>query len=169
MEEIYCETYLKAKASPKRVIARILLIALAAVMLVLGLIIMLSFGTALVFIAMAVVAAIIYFVLPATNIAYEYIFVDGQIDFDRILNGEKRKTLKRTDMENIEVVAPEDSHKLDPYQRAPLVDYSSGYASDRHYIAVSSGDKGTERILFTPDEKMLSMMRMKAPSKIAEE
>ena len=169
MQEIYSETYLKAKASPQRVLGRLLLIVLAAVMLLFGLMIMLSLGTALVFIAMAGVAAIIYFVLPSTNIAYEYIFVDGQIDFDRILNGAKRKTLKRIDMENVEVVAPQDSHRLDPYQRAPLVDYSSGYATDRYFIAVSIGDKGTERILFTPDEKMLSMMRMKAPSKIAEE
>ena len=100
--------------------------------------------------------------------AYEYIFVDGQIDFDRILNGAKRKTLKRTDLEKIEIVAPEGSHKLDPFSRLPVVDYSSGYDTDRHYIAVATGEKGNEQIRFTPDEKMLSMMRMKAPSKIME-
>lgn len=169
MEEIYSETYLKAKAPVKRIIARTLLIILAVMALLIGFVIMMSLGTALAFIVMVVVAGIIYFLLPTTKIAYEYIFVDGQIDFDRILNGEKRKTLKRTDLEKIEVVAPEGSHKLDPYHHLPLVDYSSGYAADTHYIAVSVGEKGTEQIRFTPDEKMLSMMRMKAPSKIMEE
>ncbi|MCI8769784.1 MAG: hypothetical protein HFH73_01350 [Lachnospiraceae bacterium] len=169
MEEIYSETYLKAKAPLTRIVARAALIVVAAFALLIGVIVMMSFGTALVLIAMIVVAGVIYFVLPATNIAYEYIFVDGQIDFDRILNGEKRKTLKRVDLDNIEIVAPEGSHRLDPYNHLPVVDYSSGYDSDKHYIAVASGDKGNEQIRFTPDEKMLSKMKMKAPSKIMEE
>ena len=33
---------------------------------------------------------IIYF-LPSKDIAYEYVFVDGQIDFDCIIKGNKRK------------------------------------------------------------------------------
>lgn len=169
MEEIYSETYLKAKTPLTRIIARAALIVVAVFALLIGVIIMMSFGTALALIVMIVIAGIIYFVLPSTNVAYEYIFVDGQIDFDRILNGEKRKTLRRTDLDKIEVVAPEGSHKLDPYKHLPVIDYSSGYDTDRHFIAVASGDKGNEQIRFTPDEKMLSMMRMKAPSKVMEE
>ena len=168
MQEIYSETYLKAKAPLTRILLRAALIVVAVFAVLIGVIIMMSMGTALALIAMIVVAGIISVVLPSTNVAYEYIFVDGQIDFDRILNGAKRKTLKRTDLEKIEIVAPEGSHKLDPFSRLPVVDYSSGYDTDRHYIAVATGEKGNEQIRFTPDEKMLSMMRMKAPSKIME-
>lgn len=169
MQEIYSETYLKAKISGKRMFVRILLIALAAIALFIGVMAMMFLRTALVFVVMVIVAGIIYFLMPTNKVAYEYIFVDGQIDFDRILGGERRKTMKRTDLEKVEVVAPEDSHKLDAYRHLPLVDYSSGFATDRHYIAVSTSEQGNELIRFTPDEKMLSMMRMKAPSKIMTE
>ena len=166
MQEIYSETFLNAKVSGKRMAIRMLLIVLSVILLLFGLMAMLSLGTALVFIVMIVVDVIIYFLMPTNKVAYEYIFVDGQIDFDRILGGERRKTMKRIDLEKVEVVAPEGSGELHSYQRLPMIDYSSGYDSDRHYIAISIGEKGTEQIRFTPDEKMLSMMKLKSPSKI---
>ena len=169
MQEIYSETYLKAKTTGKRLAIRILLIALMAIALLIGLIAMLSMGTTLVFIVMVLVAVVVYFIMPTNKVAYEYIFVDGQIDFDRILGGERRKTMTRTDLEKIEVIAPEGSYRLDSFRHLPIVDYSSGYDTDKHYIAVSTGEKGTEQIRFTPDEKMLSMMKLKSPSKIADE
>lgn len=169
MEEIYSETFLKAKPPIKRTILRICLIAIAIIVLLIGVFTMLLLGTSLVFVVMVIVAGIIFFLLPTNNVAYEYIFVDGQIDFDRILGGAKRKTMKRCDMSNIEIVAPENSHKLDSYRRLPLTDYSSGASNDRHYIAVLLDEKGTERIRFTPDEKMIRMMQTKSPSKVATE
>lgn len=169
MEEIYSETYLKAKPPMKRTMLRVGLIALAVLVLLFGVLSMLLMGTSLVFVVMLIVAGIIFFLLPSNNIAYEYIFVDGQIDFDRILKGEKRKTMKRSDMSNIEIIAPETSHRLDAYRHLPLVDYSSGLSKDCHYIAVSVGEKGSERIRFTPDDKMLQMMQYKSPSKVVTE
>ncbi len=95
--------------------------------------------------------------------------VDGQIDFDRILRGESRKTMKRIDLSKVEVVAPEHSHHLDAYAKRTLYDYSSGIDTDQHYIAVYMDEKGLIQIRFTPDEKMLHMMKMKSPSKIKED
>ena len=48
------------------------------------------------------------------------------------------------------------------------MDYSSGMDTDKHFIAIATGDRGIERIRFTPDEKMLRMMKMKGPSKVKE-
>lgn len=166
MEEIYSETYLKAKLPAKRAALRFALIFLAAFLLLVGIFSIFLMGTVLIFGILLIVAGIIFFLLPTNNIAYEYIFVDGQIDFDRILGGAKRKTMKRTDLSEVELVAPENSHQLDGFRHLPMIDYSSGYANDRHYVAVSNGEKGTELIRFTPDEKMLKMMKYKAPSKI---
>ena len=167
MEELYSETYLKAKPTIKRMIARILLFALLAVIVVacIGSMLTLHILYCMVFI---VIGAIIILLMPTNNVAYEYIFVDGQIDFDRILKGEKRKTMKRVDMEKIDIIAPENSDHVAYHKNLPLVDYSSGMDTDRHFIAVANGDKGTERIRFTPDEKMIRMMKMKGPSKVKE-
>lgn len=167
MEELYSETYLKAKPTVKRMMARISMFALLAFVVLVCIYGLLSLNMVLCLV-LIVVGAIIILVMPTTNVAYEYIFVDGQIDFDRILKGEKRKTMKRIDMEKIDIIAPENSDHVSYHKNLPLVDYSSGLDTDRHFIAVASGDKGTERIRFTPDEKMIRMMKMKGPSKVKE-
>ncbi len=169
MEENYSETFLKAKLPVKRKMLRTGLIILAMFALLFGICSMLMMGTFLVLAVMVIVTVIIFFLLPSNDIAYEYIFVDGQIDFDCIYGGSKRKTLKRIDMKDIEVAAPETSHRLDSYKNLPLVDYSSGMPQDRHYIAVFVGEKGSERIRFTPDDKMVQMMEFKSPSKVVKE
>ena len=165
MEPLYCETYLNANPTSKRKALRVALMALAVFLVAIGFVLMLSMGTYLPLMVMFLIAAIIVYLLPTTNIAYEYIFVDGQIDFDRILKGEKRKTMMRIDMDKIELVAPEGSHELDSYRQKPLFDYSSGMQG-KHYIAVHLGEKGLEQVKFTPDEKMLEAIGTKSPSKL---
>jgi len=166
MEEMYSETFLEAKLPFQRLVLRIVMIAAAVLALFIGISSIFLAGRFLVFTIAIIIAGVSFYFAPSSHLAYEYIFVDGQIDFDRILGGAKRKTMKRSDLAEIEIVAPENSHRLDPYQNLPLVDYSSGYSGDRHFIAVSVGEDKKERIRFTPDEKMLSMMQYKAPSKV---
>ena len=72
----------------------------------------------------------------------------------------------KTDLEKVEKIAPESSHVLDSFQTAPLSDFSSLDKEDTHYIMVIKSDKGMVRVRFTPDEKMLEMMKLKARSKI---
>ncbi|HBA96602.1 MAG TPA: hypothetical protein DCZ23_00690 [Lachnospiraceae bacterium] len=163
MEELYSETYLKARPSQQRTMARIGLIALCFVLAFVDLFV-LQYIPGLI-VVLAVDIAIIYF-LPSKDIAYEYVFVDGQIDFDCIIGGNKRKNKKRTDLEKIDLVAPENSPALNPYQNLPLSDYSSGNSGDKHFIAISRTEKGSERIKFTPDEKLIENMKFKGRSKI---
>ena len=80
MEEIYSETFLKAKPPMKRKMLRTGLLLLAILALLFGICSMLVMGTILVMGVMVIVAVIIFFLLPTNDIAYEYIFVDGQID-----------------------------------------------------------------------------------------
>lgn len=169
MEELYSETYIKeAKLTSAKMAQRILLIIVAVVAILFGLLSALTLGTILVLLVMAIVAGIAIFFVPTLKLSYEYIFVDGQIDFDRILKGERRKTMKRIDMAKVEVIAPENAHSLDAHQKINAMDYSSGMKEDRHYMVVYLGEKGLEKIRFTPDEKMLHMMKMKSPSKVKE-
>ena len=93
MEELYSETYLKAKPSPKRTAVRWGLIFLCLFLVVFDLMVLKSLY--LLIFVFIVDAMIIYF-LPKKNVAYEYVFVDGQIDFDLIINGERRKHKKKS-------------------------------------------------------------------------
>ncbi|MBO4399694.1 MAG: hypothetical protein J5795_06140 [Lachnospiraceae bacterium] len=102
------------------------------------------------------------------NVEYEYIFVDGQIDFDAVYSGTSRKHLKRIDMEKTEVVAKPDSSALDGYKHLELkpTDYTSGADSDKVYAIIVKGEKCQEEILFEPDENFLQYMKKKSPRKV---
>lgn len=166
MEPLYSETYLEARPSKERKQKRILLILLCIVLLIVDVFILHSaIGLFLVVVA----DALIIVFLPTNHIAYEYVFVDGQIDFDCIYAGARRKNLAKADLEVTEVVAPEDSHELDSYQQVKLEDMSSGYEEHKHYVLVYRGENGNVRkIKFTPDATLLENMKMKAKSKIKE-
>lgn len=163
MEELYSETYLKAKPTPQRSMLRLGLIVLCVVLFFAAFMVIRS--TFALFFVIIADGLIIYF-LPSKDIAYEYVFVDGQIDFDCIIGGNKRKHKKRTDLDKIDLVAPEGSPSLNQYSNLPLIDFSSGHKDDRHFIAISRTDSGQERIKFTPDEKLIENMKFKGRSKI---
>ena len=163
MEELYSETYLKAKPSPKRTMARIGFIVLCVALVYIAVFVLQSMP--MLFLAVVIDGFIVFF-MPSGNIAYEYVFVDGQIDFDCIIKGNKRKHKKRTDLEKIDLIAPEGAPSLNQFQNLPLLDFSSGNRDDKHFIAISRTDSGQERIKFTPDEKLIENMKFKGRSKI---
>jgi len=100
MEELYSETYLKAKPSPKRTALRFGLIFLCLFLVVVDLMV---FKSLYLLIFVFIVDAMIIYFLPKKNVAYEYVFVDGQIDFDFIINGERRKHKKNYSKYNVTV------------------------------------------------------------------
>lgn len=162
MNESYAEAGCKRKDTPLTYLMRAGLILLAAVVFIvtLGNQILLVIGA-------AAVVGVIY-ILPRLNIEYEYIFCDGQIDFDRISGGAKRKTLKKIDFEQVEICAPSTSHALDgyTYQNVKAFDFSSGDKNAKTYTIIVRDQGVVNKIIFEPTDKMLQCIRSKAPRKI---
>lgn len=104
------------------------------------------------------------------NVEYEYVFVDGQIDFDVMYSGNSRKNLKRIDMDKVIIVAPEGSHHLDGYKHLNLkpLNCTSGDPAKKVYAVIVKGNEGQEEILFEPDSNFLQYMKKKAPRKVME-
>lgn len=105
---------------------------------------------------------------PLMKTDYEYIFVDGQIDFDCIKGDSKRKNIIRMDFDTVDVVAPKGSHALDAHKNCRVYDFTGTDSSVKTYAMV--GKAGDEKVLayFDPNEKMLETMKMKSRSKIVE-
>ena len=112
-----------------------------------------------------------YYFLPMLNVMYEYVFCDGQLDFDKIMAGEKRKHMYRLDFDQVLIMAPANSHALDGYKSNPAakkLDFTSLEKDRRVYcIVVSSGDIQT-LVYFEPNDKMISYIKQKAPRKVSE-
>ena len=164
MNQFYAEAGVKRKDDAKNLALRALLV----VGIIIGVLLMLMgsyFG-----IGGIVLVVVLIWLFPKLNVEYEYVFVDGQLDFDRITGKSRRKTMLRIDLENVEIVAPQGSHSLDGYSNTQLMnkDFSSNDKNNKPYIIIGNvGDK-KYRIAFEPSEKMIMMMKQKSPRKIAQ-
>ena len=166
MNNSYTETSVKKKVTTGDVLLKL------GAWVAIGLIFVAGFllrFTLLFFVALAL-AAVAYLFLPYLSVTYEYVYFDGQIDFDKIMNGEKRKQLYRTDLDNAVVVCPADSHELDGYKynKAAERDYTSRENGRRVYAIVETAGEQNTILYFEPNEKMLGMIKQKVPRKFKE-
>lgn len=103
------------------------------------------------------------------NVTYEYIYCDGQFDFDKISGGEDRKHILRADLESADILAPVDSHELDALNNTPglrVKDFSSGREDAKKYAIIWSDKDQKIKAIFEPTDEMLDMAWQKAPRKV---
>lgn len=165
-EGSYCECVVARRQTVKDYAIKGLLVALAIAITVAGL----YLSVLLVLAAVAWYAIITFW--SRFQVVYEYVFVDGQIDFDKIMGGNSRKHVKRIDLDTVTIVAPKNSHALDGYKhlQGKAVDFTSldPQNAGSVYVIVNKGDKDTELIRFEPDDNMITLMKKKAPRKVQE-
>lgn len=111
-----------------------------------------------------------YYFVPKISAEYEYVYCDGQVDFDRINGGVRRKNLLKVDFDQMVTIAPKNSHALDGYKHSGVIvkDFSSQNKDAKIYAMVVKNGEQTTVIYFEPNEKMLSIMKQKAIKKIVE-
>ncbi|MGB4658334.1 MAG: DUF6106 family protein [Mobilitalea sp.] len=162
MSQLYAESGVKRKDTAGTMGIRALLV----LGVVVGIILMLMGGV--IGIVGIVLAIVMVFIFPKLNIEYEYVFVDGQIDFDRIIGKAKRKTVLRLDMEQMEVIAPLGSHALDGYTYTQSIkkDFSSRDKNSKPFVIIASDQEKKYYITFEPNEKMITVMKSKSPRKV---
>lgn len=164
MNELYAEAGVKRKETFGTYALRFLLIFVAILSFLLASLssLMLIIGT--------VIIVLIVFMFPRLNVEYEYVFCDGQLDFDKIMGKAKRKTALKIDFEQVEIMAPFGSHELDQYNQGNLVvkDFSSRSKEAKPYVIIfKNGDKKL-KILFEPNEKMINCIKMKNARKLVQ-
>ncbi|MBH1939444.1 hypothetical protein I5677_00890 [Mobilitalea sibirica] len=163
MNQLYAEAGVKRKDTTATLALRFLMF----VGIIIGFIAMfLGQIFSIVGIAMVVV---LFYLLPRLNVEYEYVFVDGQLDFDKIMGKAKRKQILRIDFEQVEIMAPINSHALDSYNHVQMdkKDFSSGTKESKPYVIIANVDNKKYRILFEPSEKMIGMIKQKSPRKLS--
>ena len=110
-----------------------------------------------------------YFKFPSFRLEFEYLYVNGELDVDKIMSRSTRKRAGSYDMEKMELIARWDSHEMDYYrngQKEKVTDFSSGRKDADIYAMVYGSEKGTEIILFEPDEAILQDIQRIAPRKV---
>lgn len=111
-----------------------------------------------------------YLLYRNSRVEFEYLYVDKILSIDKIFGKTKRKKAWEGTMEDIQVIAPSESHVLDQYKslNPRTMDFSSQLPGAKTYTAIVRTGSETIRILFEPDEKMLQCFRQTAPRKVVQ-
>lgn len=161
MEQSYAEANAKKKMTGAVIALKTILIVLVILIFVATI---LSRIRLLVLLGVAAVFGLIWY-WPRFKVEWEYVFCDGQLDFDMIQGGERRKNILRIEIEDADVIAPVDSHRLDGYRHLDVRDYSSMKENAKLYgIATRLPEKEDKvLILFEPTSRMIDLMHKKCP------
>ena len=163
MSESYVELLVKKKKTPKDSILKGLMIAGIVILVLIGLVI------PLVLIAAIALGVLAYFKMPGLDLEFEDLYVNGELDIDKIMSKVKRKRVGSFDISKAEMVAPVKSHELDYYRQSKdlkVVDCSSGEDHANVYGMVIKDEKGMKLVLFEPNQEILDDMRRIAPRKV---
>lgn len=164
MSETYVECLVARKPSFVMKFLKILLIMLTVVLVLAGFMIMPGIPGLL----LAAVAAVgAYFANLNADIEYEYLYVDKEISIDKVMAKSRRKKAASYSLEQMEIFAPLNSHRLDSYRNRQMktADYSSGIAAqpERRYMMVWNGDT---KVILEPNAEMLKAVQNVSPRKV---
>ena len=161
MNEVYYEILVVRKKDPKLQMGQIVTVLLAGVCAVAVL-----FGFIYGILLAPIFGLMCYFLTLRNKVEYEYLYVDKELQIDRITNQSKRKKMETLDLNQLEILAPIRSHELDNYRKraGATLDYSSGEeANDPQKYMLVIGDK---KVIFEPTPELVQTIRMFAPRKV---
>ena len=164
MGDLYSELLVKKDKTAKDILLKYGLIVLTVLAVFAGLII-----TPLALIIAVALGIACYFVIPKTDVEYEYLFINGDFDIDMIMSKTKRKKVKSFKLSESDLAAPLDSHRMDYYngnQNMKVLDFSSGNPEHKRFGVITRLDGNLCKIILEPDEALAQAMKNSAPSKV---
>lgn len=163
MSETYVECLIARKPSVLMRFVKMLLIMLAVVFGLIGFLTPFAMGM-LIAVVLGVGA---YIVHMYAEIEYEYLYLDREISVDKVLAKSRRKKAGSYSLEQMEIFAPLNSHRLDSYRNRQMktIDYSSGIAAqpERRYMMIWNGDT---KIILEPNADMVKAIQGVSPRKV---
>ena len=164
MSDLYSELLVKKKQTGKDLAIKYGLIVLTVIMVLGGLVL-----NALLLVPAIALGVACYFVIPKTDLEYEYLFVNGELDIDKIMAKSKRKRVKSLNLTEADLIAPLNSHRMDYYngnQKMKVLDYSSGNPDHKRFgIIIRDGGEAC-KVIVEPDDAMANAIKNSAPSKV---
>ncbi len=163
MSGLYTESSVLRKTTVRDIIAKGFGVFACVILCLMALTIGGSFRLLFLILATASVVGLIMF-WPRFNVEWEYVYCDGQLDFDMIMGGQKRKHVLRVEIAEAAAIAPMDSVKMDGYRHLSVLDYTSLDNSARVYGIVTTVKNQKCVVYFEPTDKMLDLMKIKCPN-----
>ena len=166
MSDLYTEVLVKKQQTGKDKVIKGVLIFFTVLFAAAGIMM-----NPLILLLALVLGIVDYIFIPKLSVEFEYLYVNGELDIDRIYSQSRRKRAASYELSNMEILAPYQSHQLDSYKKNQSIkryNYSSGIEGQGHkpYALVISKDNTKQMVIYEPDEGMLKDIRNRAPRKV---
>ena len=142
-----------------------------AKLIVLSLIV-LSFGMGIIssvpifYVATVILLLIYFFKIMRMDCEYEYLYMDGVFDIAVIYNKSKRKNIISFTDGEIELIVPANSHELQRYNSKKIIDCSTKYELDKHYIVVAHCNSEWKKVVIQMNDELLKAFKRQIPMKV---
>ncbi len=165
--DVFKEQIVRKKPSGNDTASKILII-IASVALAM-MCFLFTLGTQLVLFGLLFAAAVLYggyYLVTNLDVEYEYIFTNGEIDFDKIIAQRKRKRLCTVRINSATDFGVYDEHaNLDGVETNVKANACDENFTD-YFIRFNHKDLGDTVIYFTPDDDMLENLKPYLPRNI---
>ena len=164
MNDGYEEILVKRQKSASDMLLRGLVIALAVVPVIVGVL-----CVSPLFLLIGAVIGVLgyYLILPNFDLEYEYLYVNGDIDIDKIMSKRKRKRVGSFTKDNLEIMAPTGSDQLASYvKNGKVLDYTSGDPQKKTWTLVFGSERTSEIVKLELTDTIAQDMRRYAPRKV---
>ena len=160
MNDYYTEQMVKKQTDMKDMLIKAVLIAATIV----SFLIILMYPVGLLLPILMI--ALDIFLFGRLKVEYEYLFVNGELDIDKIMNKAKRKKQFSMNVADMELLAPADAVELRQFQNVKTYDFSSRTGQSKVYAMIVSGQGEKKKILFEPNDTIIEGFYMLAPRKV---
>ena len=163
MQDTYAECMVKHRSTVLDIICQFLLVILAAVLVSLVVIFVKGIGALL---AVLIIYGA-YYLITSRFLEYEYIFTNGDLDVDKIINRKKRErliTVKSDEIEKFALYNPNE-HINGNYQ-TKIFAAENDKDPQNMCLVVHSKKKGKTLIVFSPNEKISEAIKKFAPKAV---
>ncbi|MBQ8960957.1 MAG: hypothetical protein IJ071_07050 [Ruminococcus sp.] len=103
-----------------------------------------------------------YFLAQSMQVEYEYTFTNGELDIDKIIAKSRRKELLTVDVGKFTAFG-KYTDGLEETEDMTVVFATDNIASGEYYADFPHENYGSTRLVFSPDEKMLSNIKRALP------
>lgn len=156
MNDTLYEQLVTRDSKPTDMLIYLLVIGVTGVLILFG---MPLIGILAILLAIVWIVCACYFIFPKLKVEYEYTLLNHELAIDVIYSKSSRKSKLSLDIQQAEIIAPNDSPRLNSYHPSKTLDYSSGNKEHRIYAIIAPVSQSVSCILIEPDETMLKQMK----------
>lgn len=160
MNDFYTEQLIKKRSDGKDMAIKAGLLAATALALLIG-----FFMPLLILLPVLVIAADVL-VFRRLDVEYEYIYINGDLDIDKVMHKAKRKHMFSGTVNDMEILAPEGHPELRNFRPTKVYDYSTGQPGNSRYVMILKKDGAVEKVIFEPNAKLVEGIFLLAPRKV---